>query len=267
MKAFRLSLCVMAFLTVASPAGWARTLGSGKVINEKRPAAAVKSVDLAGIGDLTIVQGEAEGLSIDAEDNVLPLLETKVEGGALRIGLKGDVAPTKPVRMQLMVKALDSVQLSGSGKIHAEKLTAAGTLNVKLVGSGNIDLKGVECAKWVVALTGSGDVQAAGHAKEQTVEVTGSGDYEGYGLETGAADVTVSGSGDCEVSAKDKLNVTISGSGDVDYQGSPAVTKKVSGSGVVSKQRKPAPGAAADEDSEAPTAPSAWSLIHAGRTD
>lgn len=228
-----------AALTAISAPAAPRTVGSGNVITDSRPVSDIQSVDLAGSGDLTITQGDSESLSIEAEDNILPMLETTVEKGALRIGLKGDIAPTKPVRIKLGVKALNAVQLSGSGKIRAEKLTAAGALEVKLVGSGLIDLKGVECETWNLSVLGSGDVKAAGHAKEQKVMVVGSGDYEGFRLETGGADVTVSGSGDCEINATEKLTATISGSGDIDYTGAAKVTKKVSGSGAVTQVANP----------------------------
>lgn len=228
-----------AAFTAVSVCAAPRIVGSGNVTTESRPVADIQSVDLAGSGDLTIIQGDTESLSIEAEDNILPLLETPVDKGALRIGLKGDAAPTVPIKMKLNVKTLNSAQLSGSGKIRTEKLTAPGTLEVSLKGSGLIDLKGIECEKWNLAVVGSGTVKAAGHAKEQKVMVVGSGDYEGFGLETGAAEVTISGSGDCEINAKDKLTATISGSGDIDYTGAATVTKKVSGSGAVTQVTAP----------------------------
>ncbi len=220
----------------------ARTVGSGKVVTEARALTGVQSIDLAGSGDLTIIQGDAEDFSVDGEDNILPLLETTVDKGALRIGLKPDAAPTVKLKMKLTVKTLDTVKLSGSGKIHTEKLTAAGPLEVDLIGSGMIDLKGIECSKWNLSIIGSGDVKAAGHAKEQKVTVVGSGDYEGFGLETGVAEVTVSGSGDCEINATEKLTATISGSGDIDYTGPATVTRKVTGSGAVTQVENPKKG-------------------------
>lgn len=232
-------LILAAALAAGSVSAAPRIAGSGNVITGSRPVADVQSVDLAGSGDLTIIQGDSESLSIEAEDNILPLLETTVEKGALRIGFKGDVAPTVPIKMKLGVKTLNSVQLSGSGKIRTDKLTAAGTLEAGLKGSGLIDLKGVECEKWDLSVVGSGTVKAAGRAKAQKVMVVGSGDYEGFGLETGTADVTVTGSGDCEINAKDKLSATISGSGDIDYTGAATVTKKVSGSGTVNQMLAP----------------------------
>lgn len=228
-----------ALTAVSASAAGSRTVGSGNVTTDSRPVSDIQSVDLAGSGDLTITQGDAESLSIEAEDNILPLVETTVEKGALRIGLKGDISPTKPIKIKLGVKTLNAVVLSGSGKIRTEKLTASGALEVKLAGSGLIDLKGVACDTWNLSVSGSGDVKAAGHAKEQKVLIAGSGDYEGFRLETGTAEVTVNGSGDSEINATDKLLASISGSGDIDYTGSAKVTKKVTGSGGVTQVAPP----------------------------
>ena len=79
-------------------------------------------VRLTWLGDLEITQGDSEGLTIDAEDNILPLITSEVVDGTLVVGLaeKADenaVIPTQPVRYGLQVRQLDLVDLSGAGRI------------------------------------------------------------------------------------------------------------------------------------------------------
>ena len=49
--------------------------GSGRMAEEERPVSGIIGVDLATFGDLTIEVGEQEGLSIEAEDNLIPYCE------------------------------------------------------------------------------------------------------------------------------------------------------------------------------------------------
>ncbi len=213
----------------------AKTIGSGNVTTETRQATGFHSVDLRSNGNVIITQGDTEGLVIEAEDNVLPLIETSVTAdGTLLIAFKAreEIHVTKPVIFKVAVKTLDAVVLSGSGSVSAKALKAD-RFTVQLRGSGNLDLGGLEIGALTTAIDGSGNVKLAGHAKTQTVDVNGSGDYEAAALQTAAATVNVAGSGDCEVAASETLAVNISGSGDVSYYGTPAVTKKISGSGSV----------------------------------
>ncbi len=62
--------------------------GSGVPATEERSVGAVTEVILSGVGNLTVVQGEVPGLSVTADDNVLPLLETETSGRKLTIGTK-----------------------------------------------------------------------------------------------------------------------------------------------------------------------------------
>lgn len=212
----------------------AKVVGSGNVVTETRNVSGFHSVDLLGSGQVIVTQGDTEGLVIEAEDNLLPVIETKVVDGTLRIGFKDheEIHITKPLTFRVAVKTLDSVVLSGSGGIGAKTLKAD-RFAVKLRGSGNVNLDHLDVGALSVDVDGSGNVKLGGKATQQTVSVNGSGDYEAGALKTGAATVNVAGSGDCEVAVSETLTVNVSGSGDVSYYGSPTVTKHVSGSGSV----------------------------------
>ncbi len=213
----------------------AKVVGSGNVISETRNVSGFHGVDLLSSGNVIVTQGDTEGLVIEAEDNLIPLIETKVtENGTLRIGFKDreEIHVTKHMTFRLAVKTLDSVVLSGSGGIGAKALTAE-HFAVNVRGSGDINVDHLETGALTVAIDGSGNVKLAGKAKTQSVSVAGSGDYDAAALKTEAATVNVAGSGDCEVAASETLGINISGSGDVSYYGTPTVTKHVSGSGDV----------------------------------
>ena len=212
----------------------AKVIGSGNVTTETRSVGGFHGVDLRNTGNVIVTQGDTEGLTIEGEDNILPLIETTVADGTLRIGFKDreEIHLTRRLVFRLSVKTLDSVLITGSGDITAQALKAE-RFAVKVLGSGNIGVDHLESGVVTVAIDGSGSVKLAGKAASQTVSVNGSGDYDAAGLKTGAATLNVAGSGDCEVSASETLDVSISGSGDVSYYGKPALTKHVSGSGSI----------------------------------
>ena len=230
------ALAVLASAVTYVSLASARVDGSGKVTTDNRQVSKVSAVELRGFGDLDIVQGDTESLSLTGEDNILPLITTEVDSkGTLHIGVKkGESVTThEKLKYSLSVKSLNGLVLSGSGNIHVKELKNSGTFDVSLEGSGNVKLERIEANALKVSLAGSGGVTVAGEAPEQTVDIAGSGDYEAAKLKSKTAKLSVAGSGDVEIWATDTLDVSVDGSGDVEYKGKPTVKKQVHGSGSV----------------------------------
>lgn len=212
-----------AFLVAAASPAAAETLsGSGTTATQAREAKGFNAVELAIPGKMEIVQGDKEGVTITADDNLLPQIETYVEGEALRIRFrKGlNVRTQTPIRVLLHVKALRAISLAGSADVLAPSLTAR-------------DL--------AVRISGSGDVQLGGKADSLEVKISGSGDVKAGKLEAQSAKVSIAGSGGVTLWAKQSLEVSVAGSGDVRYYGDPTVAKKIAGSGSV-RRAGAAPG-------------------------
>ncbi len=213
----------------------AKVVGSGKVTTETRGVSGFHGIELLTNGTVMVTQGDAEGLVIEGEDNIIPLVETTVTAkGALRIAFKEheEIRSTKPLVFKVSAKTLDAVEIAGSGDLRSQALKAE-HFAVKVRGSGDVGVDHLETGALAVVIDGSGSVKLAGKAASQTVAVNGSGDYEATGLKTATATVEATGSGDCDIAVSDTLVANVSGSGDVSYYGKPAVTKNTSGSGTV----------------------------------
>ena len=212
------------------------TIGSGHVVSETRSVSGFHGVKLTGSGDVIITQGDTEGIVVEAEDNILPLLETAVKGdGILYLGLKdrsGGIRLTKGVVYRLAVKNLDQLVLEGSGSFRAASLTAD-RLRLELPGSGEITLDRLKAGAVAAQIDGSGNIGLSGEARSQTVRIDGSGDYKAKDFKTDTASVQIDGSGDARVWANETLKVEINGSGEVGYAGRPKLTQSVNGSGKV----------------------------------
>jgi hypothetical protein len=212
--------------------------GSGKLATEEREVSGFSAVVLAGEGDLIITQGAAEALTVEAEDNLLPLIRTQVRGGALVIDWDRPAAitsirATQPIVFRLTVVDLDRLELAGSGTIRADALTTE-DLALTLGGSGDVTLGHLEADDLDLNLTGSGDITLAGAIEDQQVLLSGSGSYTAGDLESQTARVELTGSGDITLWVREQLDVHISGSGSVSYFGQPTVgERRITGSGDI----------------------------------
>jgi hypothetical protein len=208
--------------------------GSGNVETEERTVSDFSGIDLSGSGEVIVTQAEVESLIIEAEDNLIPLIETEVRNGKLVIGSKENSAlmPTKPIRILVTMPNIDNLAVSGSGEIVAESVTSD-NLELDVNGSGDIDIEQLVAESITADISGSGNLTLAGAVAEQRIDISGSGKYKADALESDTAVVAVDGSGKTTIWVNEILDAEINGSGEVNYYGSPSVNQDISGSGDV----------------------------------
>ncbi len=221
----------------AGVGGFNVTRGSGNVISQSRDVSGFSTVVLAGVGELTITQDNTESLTIQAEDNLLPLIKTVVKDNILTIGLNDDVlsgalAPTKPIQYDLHVKSLEAIQISGAGNVTTKALKSA-SLELSTSGAGNMNIGGIDAQELTTTTTGAGSATLAGKAAKEDTTLSGLGSYTAGDLQSNDVSITISGAGSATVWAAQTLTVRISGAGSVSYYGSPVVTKNISGVGSI----------------------------------
>lgn len=208
--------------------------GSGHVATESRAVSGFSAVELSGFGELTITQGDNESLSVEAEDNFLPLILTEVRGKTLVIRIQQftTLNPTKPIRYDVKLKNVNALTLSGAGSVRSDAVKAE-RLNLTVSGAGNLNLKNIKATDLAVTSSGVGNLELAGEITGQNVTLSGLGNYRAGDLKSKTARVNVSGAGNATLWASDSLDINISGAGSVEYYGSPEVTRKISGLGSV----------------------------------
>lgn len=211
--------------------------GSGNVVTEERAVSDFTAVDFSGIGELTIVQGETDALTIETDDNLLPYIQTTVDRGTLTIGFENGVVvpilrPTHSIRYQLTLRTLTDLNLSGAGTAEAATITTD-QLTLNQSGAGQITIDDLSADTLAVNLSGAGRVELAGEVTQQTVSLSGLGAYEAGGLASQIAGLSLSGAGSATVWVTEQLDVELSGAGSIRYYGSPQVSADTSGVGNV----------------------------------
>jgi hypothetical protein len=215
-----------------------RINGSGRIVDDRRPLSTFGAVHLTGPIDVELKASDRESVTVRTDDNIAPMIETRVTGGdrpALEIGVKTG-ASFRTSRAPVVVvefRALAELAVHGSGDVRADRISADDFV-LSISGSGNARIESLQAHRFAAVLAGSGDlVVGGGRAEEQAYRLSGSGDVDASRLEGRSAQVAIAGSGDALVNASETLDATIAGSGDVIYRGSPRITQRTRGSGSV----------------------------------
>lgn len=248
-RRFLTAACALACVAAAPHAGaadwsWGRgeqVTGNGNIKRQAREAAHFTGVALSLQGKVEIHSGGPEGVTIETDENLLPLIETVVEDGTLKIrARRGSNLRTRNMKFIVQARALDRLALGGSGDIEADVVRGP-RVKFDIGGSGTIKVARIEGESVSVSMGGSGDLKAAdGTVRSVSISIGGSGNVDLGHVRAESASVTVAGSGDATLWVRDNLSLTAAGSGDVAYYGDPQVSKSVVGSGGV-RRLGPAP--------------------------
>ena len=213
-----------------------RVTGSGQITKVQRAVQGFKGIDLEVPAQVEVIQGEAEGVTIETDDNIAPMIETVVENDQLKIRQAKRGSGIKPSSLKITVQArtIESMAISGAGSFQVDRLKG-GSLAARISGSGDIRIGALDVDNLTLAISGKGDFTAAGRSDAVRIAISGSGDVNTANLAAKNVKLGISGAGDATVWATESLTVSISGVGDVGYYGDAAVTQSVSGSGRIKK--------------------------------
>ncbi len=237
----KLLIALFVFLSINSFAQrWETIKGNGQMKKETREAGTYTSLASQGSMDVVIAYGNSNSITVEADENLLPYIETTVENGKLTIKSKKGVNLKSSSKMVVHVSMtkINSIQQSGSGNINGSgAFTSDGKTDIGVSGSGNLKLDFDSFKDLDLSVAGSGNVDLkSGNTNTLSAKISGSGNIDCSAVASKDVDARISGSGNIKVYASNSIDAKISGSGNVLYKGNAQnISSKVAGSGKVMK--------------------------------
>jgi hypothetical protein len=209
---FPAALAATFLFAACSGGGLFGTRGEGNVKTENRPTTAFTHVDAGDGIAVTIRIGPAEDLVISAQENLLGLIATDVQGDTLRIHGSGAYTTSEPIAVTVVTPALDGITLSGGSH-------------------GRIDGLGTE--RLDVELNGGTVVEAAGVATTLALKASGGSRAELGDLAAKSVRVDLSGGSQVTLQASDQVNGSAAGGSQATVIGEAALNVSLSGGSAV----------------------------------
>ncbi len=236
MRAYVLiALAALAACSAGAQTG-SQASGSAQAGNRVFQVGAFDRVSLAGSFNLVVTPGAVHAVREEGDPELLERLEVEVDGSTLEVrtrnswGWNGGSRGTATVYVTAPV--IEAARLAGSGDLRVAEARGR-AFSGAIAGSGTMSVDRLETDSVDFAVSGSGDVRAAGRARSAQLQISGSGDADLSRLALNTASVRIAGSGDARVQATERAAVTIAGSGSVDVQGGARCTIQKAGSGEV----------------------------------
>ena len=210
--------------------------GNGNVVTDERHVSQdfdhVKGA--AGI-DVYLTEGTENKIVVEADENLLDIIETEIHNGKLTIKATENIGKSKAKKVHVTFTNLSAISASSGADVIGNSVVKSETIT--LDASSGADLEVEVFSKEVYAETSSGaDIKVTGKATRLIAEASSGSDLNAKNLLVLNCRADASSGADITVNVKDKLTVEASSGGDVRYYGNPtAVTKKDGVSGGVHK--------------------------------
>lgn len=206
--------------------------GNGNVVKEDRKVDSFHQVKVSGAFEVYVTQGSSEALTVEADENLMEMIKTKVVGGMLKIYTEGSIRKSTALRIYLTIRDLDFVGISG-----AVEFKSKGTLNLDelaIHGSGATDVElNLKVKELELEVSGASELELSGTADEFDFEASGASELYAFDLVAEEVSLDISGAAEAKVHATRELSIEASGAASVKYKGNPSVEQDISGAASV----------------------------------
>lgn len=236
-------IAMLPFITSCDSDKWPFGVkGKGPIVTEERSFdSVIKGLDLSIDAKVYVTQSDENKFRIEAQSNILDVLETELNGDVVKIKFNCNVRKHDEIRIFAYIPETKYFEIDGSGTITAADTVYTDEIQFEIKGSGDINFAVVptdaNTDTYIYSnIDGSGEIELLGKAYSHEISIQGSGEIEAYYLMSDKTSIDIEGSGTCWVYTRESLHVSIDGSGNVYYGGNPSdIVKHISGSGSVVK--------------------------------
>lgn len=205
--------------------------GEGSIVSEELTISEFTGIDLVGVANVTITQGEEQKVVVESQSNIINKLKTSVSNAIWKIELENGCYKNFDLNVYITVPNLNKAAISGTGSIQINDFVNQSSLSLSIPGSGDIELGEYNLPQTTsINISGSGNIifnSSNSSTDNLNINVGGSGNINAFGLVANNCDIDISGSTTCELSITNSLDVNSSGSATIYYKGAPSVHTRI----------------------------------------
>ena len=187
--------------TITKNIGNAQVKGNGNLASEMRKLSNFKAIEITiGYDKILVNCGEEPSIHISGDENILPLITTRISKGILRIESDSTFETKADSEIIINVKSLKEFTFDGVGETV---------------------IQNVNSEKFTCNINGVGSCELTGTVKSFNVSVNGVGSVNARQLIADDVVASLNGVGSVKLYAKNSLNASVNGIGGLTYFGNP----------------------------------------------
>jgi len=211
--------------------------GEGDIINKEIKVDSYNTIEHLTPAKVDLFLNDTNKVILTDYQNLIDYWDIKTVGNSLKLKTIPYTSFTKTTAIITLKKSgdLTKIILSGSGDFNIHNFFSS--LNTfQIIGTGTIEqLKDIDLQVLNLKITGSGDINISGKTKKLVAELTGTGDMNLENLKINTAECNIEGTGSIFLQVSDTLKGSIKGTGNIQYKGNPVVMVSTTGTGKLIK--------------------------------
>ena len=231
-KQFQL-IGVFAFLSLILSSCWflgPSVKGNGNVTEEVRQVGEFDQIKVSRGMNVYITQGTPAKVVVIADNNLHEVIETKVEGGVLKVYVNENVRWAKEKKVMVTVDKLSGVETTSGANAWSQNQIMSENLELKASSGANLTMD--VNANYLKADCSSGaNIKLSGSAKEADMETSSGANLKGEELKADNCKMKASSGGNVSSTVNGRLDAHASSGGNVVYYGEPKETDVNTSSG------------------------------------
>jgi hypothetical protein len=214
-----------------------RIRGNGDVIVKVHDVKAFSELELSGILNVYIEQGDKESVTVETDENLHEYIIIENHGNSLIIDTQERISikQKREMNVYVTVRDINRLKISGVGYVETAEILRLKNLDLIIKSVGNVTLD-LEADNLDARLSSIGNVSLSGKIGKAEISNKGVGKLAAYDLHNEVLKLRAAGLGKTEVYASKELAIKSTGVGNVYYKGDAVITDlNIRGVGKVKK--------------------------------
>lgn len=211
---------------------------SGAIVTEGRSVKEFTGIEIHDGFNLILTFALDEGLTIEANENLISHIETYVHNGTLIVRKKDDVnfIGSPAIKVYISAKSLKKLVARGGGDARTTNMIDEAILNIEIYDAGSLT-GSINCGEFSVSLSGGSKVDLTGTAETYLLVASNASKADGFDFAADHLVCTMSGASEVNITVNEKLDVIANGGSIVNYKGNGVInTQILSDNSQINKQ-------------------------------
>ncbi|RLD66292.1 MAG: hypothetical protein DRI84_05065 [Bacteroidetes bacterium] len=232
-----IAIALVIYLGVSSFGFFTSIKGSGNVIRETRNLETFHALEAGGEFYITVKQGTPQQVIVESDDNILPIIITKVQHGELKISTeKASIDATK-MNITIVVTNINEFDISGASTIKTIGYIKSAKMEIECSGASEANMQ-LDCESLDIDFSGASEGVILGNTSELEIEASGASHINCERLIANNVSADASGASSISLSARKYIRIDASGASKVNYISNGATVEiESSGASNVTKKK------------------------------
>ena len=204
--------------------------GNGNVTEEVRQVAEFDQIHVSRGMNVYVTQGSPAKVVVIADNNLHELIETKVEGGILKVFINENIRWAKEKKVMVTVEKLSRVETTSGSNSYSQNQIMSDDLELSAGSGANLHME-VNAKNLKADCSAGANIHLSGLAKEAELEASSGANLKGQELKADNCKMRASSGANVYATVTGRLEAKASSGGNVNYYGEPTSKEIESSSG------------------------------------